>query len=298
MLINPSDASTIISEAVQADESKVKASFGGLTAAAMHVANDESLLLPDRAQLLDSATQLLQDTIRGIVPGTVPALATAPAVPVAALGGGDPSAAGTPVDPADEAILASLRALASSLGVSDAATLVSNIAAMFAPIITDPVAASRSAKMVAMAMVADGSIPLAADGSVDHSMAVSAVQTELDNERNPLSHGTLAFQLAEALRDFSSMETQKNHAIDQRNTALGTLREANDPAIAGSLAHQLAQAMVAAAPAIHERDELQACFRELDTLVSSDRRAHGQVKRVVAASGSNELKALVPHTLA
>lgn len=142
--------------------------------------------------------------------------------PIASLGAGTPTPGS---DPDVEALVAAIEDLASSLGVASGAELVSNMATMFGPMLTDanPV---QNAKLGAMIGIADNSVPVNADGTIDHSAAVNPVQAELDSVRDPHVVGSLANELAAVNRSVTTLTTERDNARGQLAPLQGTVDQA------------------------------------------------------------------------
>lgn len=168
MLITPADISALAADAQDAEEQKVKDAVGDLTVAALAVANKEDVLLADRAQLLHDATDVLQGTYRGIVPGQAPTLAVPSATPVAALGAGTTDVTSP--------ILDRVNAIATAMGRTpeDALDLFE---LLITGVMSNP--ATRNAKATALMDVANGSVPLNTDGSIDHSSETAPLEAQI-----------------------------------------------------------------------------------------------------------------------
>lgn len=203
------DTDAPLAAAVKAEAEKlVRDAFANLQSQAMQIANTDTVDEDDRVRLLTEVAEVLKGTRHGFTPG---------ATPVLALGGGAPAPVG---NLADGATMATLQAMANDLGVADTQQLVANIGRMFEPVLSERDANVRNARLVGMAMAADGSIPFTATGDVDHSAAIALIQAELDNERDPLNVGSLAHQLQVA-----------SSSLDARTAERDSLQDVVDDAI-------------------------------------------------------------------
>lgn len=277
MLITPADASTLVTAAVTGVEDEVKAAYGTLSATALDVANDDSMLLPDRARLLLEATEMLRNTLRGIVPGVVPTLA--PATPVAALGAGTPTLGGT-IDPADQALLDQLEMIANTLGGATREQALTRFEQLVVDIMRDP--ATTRGKSLALSAVANGTLVVNDDGTAN----TDALDAEI---------ATLRSQLATANADLSTANTENATLTGERDTAR-TEKQAAEAA-RDAMQAERDNAVNAVTPITNERDELLADFAELDTAVNGNRTVKGKVARLLS-SASARLKSRLPQSLA
>lgn len=154
-----------------AKEAELKAPVGRLLDAVEDIADGR---LPHHIKVaaLAQAASLLEGADTALAtPGGIADVAAGRSV--LALGAGPTGSAPAALTTTADTDLANrVRALASSLGVASADQLVTNMVAMFAPLV-GLTPAERDARMSAVAMVLDGSTPVERDGTL-------AAQHELD----------------------------------------------------------------------------------------------------------------------
>lgn len=231
MIVNPADSGTIITDAIDAITTQLKTAYGKAGAALVDLVNDEAISADDRLRLLKEVYEILTGTRTGFTPGSTPSLA---------LGAGSPSTTG--VTPEVQDVYDRLGALASSIGVTDADQLITNLAGWLAPVanLTDP--NKVKARLNGMALVADGTTPVNSDGTIDHSSAVAAVQQELDNERDVNHGGSLAKLLDKAQADLQeerddtkdgslakqvkTVTRERDNAVNAANAAIPKVNDA------------------------------------------------------------------------
>ena len=239
----------------------------------------------------------LNQVLDGVALGSVldPAALAAGNLPTMSLGAGAPAA--TELDPEVQDILDRLQALANDTYGGNVGQLVATVANLFAPLVAERDANQRAGRLIAMQEVASGNIPVLNNGSVDVTSALSAIQAELDMERDE--------------NDPNSLAGEKKDALDRMSVLENQLREEQDPSHAGSLAHKLATVQDAAlawqhhqasntlAPITAERDRLQQIvanamidLHDLTRAVDSDRVLKRQLNRATPPLRSDFKSAL------